>query len=113
MCSSYHGSSVCYVLLDSSPFEEMNFNLDSSLKKMEETDYKPETNIISNGKSLVESYQSRVITLCVLYIAQGLPWAFITVTFVTFLAVEGVSWGEASVGGNTALDVQVLVGAGD
>jgi len=69
------------------------FQLGFIIEEDEETDYKPESNIISNGKSLVESYQSRVITLCVLYIAQGLPWAFITVTFVTFLAVEGVSAG--------------------
>jgi PAT family beta-lactamase induction signal transducer AmpG len=48
----------------------------------------------TGGNSLVESYQSRVITLCVLYIAQGIPWGFITVTFVTFLAGEGVSAGK-------------------
>ncbi len=69
------------------------FQLGFIIEEDEETDYKPESTVISNGKSLVESYQSRVITLCVLYIAQGLPWAFITVTFVTFLAVEGVSAG--------------------
>ena len=45
----------------------------------------------TDGKTLVESYQSRVMTLCVLYIAQGIPWGFITVTFVTFIAGEGVS----------------------
>ena len=45
----------------------------------------------TNGRTLVESYQSRVMTLCVLYIAQGIPWGFITVTFVTFLAGEGIS----------------------
>ena len=33
-CSSYHGSSVYYASLDSSPFEERNSNSDSSLKKM-------------------------------------------------------------------------------
>ena len=69
------------------------FQLGFIIEEDEEIDYKPETTVISTGKSLVESYQSRVITLCVLYIAQGLPWAFITVTFVTFLAVEGVSAG--------------------
>mgnify|MGYP001440008766 FL=1 len=47
----------------------------------------------SDGNSLVESYRSRVVTLCVLYIAQGIPWGFITVTFVTYLAGEGVSAG--------------------
>ena len=45
----------------------------------------------TNGRTLVESYQYRVMTLCVLYIAQGIPWGFITVTFVTFLAGEGIS----------------------
>ena len=47
----------------------------------------------TGGNSLVESYRSRVVTLCVLYIAQGIPWGFITVTFVTFLAGQGVSAG--------------------
>ncbi|MBN16605.1 MAG: hypothetical protein CMB37_00385 [Euryarchaeota archaeon] len=59
----------------------------------EAIDHKPETVTLTSGNSLVESYRSRVITLCVLYIAQGIPWGFITVTFVTFLAVEGVSAG--------------------
>ena len=34
------------------------------------------------------------MTLCALYVAQGIPWGFITVTFVTYLAVEGVSAGQ-------------------
>ena len=41
------------------------------------------------GKTLVESYSARVFTLCALYVAQGIPWGFITVTFVTYLAAEG------------------------
>lgn len=48
----------------------------------------------SEGKTLVESYQARVLTLCALYVAQGIPWGFITVTFVTYLAVEGVAAGQ-------------------
>ena len=36
----------------------------------------------------------RVLTLCALYVAQGIPWGFITVTFVTYLAVEGVAAGQ-------------------
>ena len=48
----------------------------------------------SEGKTLVESYRARVLTLCALYIAQGIPWGFITVTFVTYLAVEGVAAGQ-------------------
>ena len=48
----------------------------------------------SEGKTLQDSYRARVLTLCALYVAQGIPWGFITVTFVTFLAVEGVAAGE-------------------
>ena len=48
----------------------------------------------SEGKSLVESYNSRVLTLCALYVAQGIPWGFMTVTFVTYLALEGVGAGK-------------------
>ena len=46
------------------------------------------------GTTLVESYRARVLTLCALYVAQGIPWGFITVTFVTYLAVEGVGAGQ-------------------
>jgi len=45
----------------------------------------------SNGDTLVDSYRARVLTLCALYVAQGIPWGFMTVTFVTYLAAEGVS----------------------
>ncbi len=45
----------------------------------------------SEGETLVESYRARVLTLCALYVAQGIPWGFITVTFVTYLAAEGVA----------------------
>ena len=48
----------------------------------------------SDGNSLVDNYRARVLTLCALYVAQGIPWGFMTVTFVTYLAVEGVSAGE-------------------
>jgi len=47
-----------------------------------------------DGNSLVESYRSRVLTLCALYVAQGIPWGFMTVTFVTYLALEGVGAGK-------------------
>ena len=43
------------------------------------------------GETLVDSYRARVFTLCALYIAQGIPFGFMTVTFVTFLAAEGFS----------------------
>ncbi len=46
------------------------------------------------GETLVDSTRARVLTLCALYVAQGIPWGFITVTFVTFLADEGVSAGD-------------------
>ena len=54
----------------------------------------PETEIVegestSDGETLVDSYRARVITLSALYVAQGVPWGFITVTMVTFLAAEG------------------------
>ncbi len=52
------------------------------------------TSSTEEGKTLVESYRARVLTLCALYVAQGIPWGFITVTFVTYLAVEGVSAGQ-------------------
>ena len=45
----------------------------------------------SQGETLVDSYRARVLTLCALYVAQGIPWGFMTVTFVTFLAAEGVA----------------------
>ena len=45
----------------------------------------------SEGETLVDSYRARVFTLCALYVAQGIPWGFITVTFVTYLAAEGVA----------------------
>lgn len=41
------------------------------------------------GETLVDNYRARVLTLCALYVAQGIPWGFITVTFVTYLAAEG------------------------
>ena len=43
------------------------------------------------GDTLIDNYKARVLTLCALYVAQGIPWGFITVTFVTYLAVEGVA----------------------
>ena len=47
-----------------------------------------------DGGTLVDSARARILTLCALYVAQGIPWGFITVTFVTFLADEGVSAGD-------------------
>ena len=56
-----------------------------------------ETEVVENppeGNTLEDSYRARVLTLCALYVAQGIPWGFITVTFVTFLAGKGVDAGE-------------------
>ena len=36
------------------------------------------------GETLIDSYRARVLTLCVMYVAQGIPWGFFTVTFVTY-----------------------------
>ena len=60
----------------------------------EDTDDNVVTSSSEEGKTLVESYRARVLTLCALYVAQGIPWGFITVTFVTYLAVEGVAAGQ-------------------
>ena len=59
----------------------------------------PESEIVegestSDGETLVDSYRARVITLSALYVAQGVPWGFITVTMVTFLAAEGADAGD-------------------
>jgi len=48
----------------------------------------------SDGETLVDSYRARVLTLSALYVAQGVPWGFITVTMVTFLAAEGADAGD-------------------
>ena len=60
----------------------------------EDSDLNAATSSSEEGKTLVESYRARVLTLCALYVAQGIPWGFITVTFVTYLAVEGVAAGQ-------------------
>ena len=62
---------------------------------LEETSFHDDnTSIEGAGNSLEESYKSRVLTLCALYVAQGIPWGFMTVTFVTYLALEGVGAGK-------------------
>ena len=42
-----------------------------------------------SGHSLEESYRSRILTLCVLYFSQGIPWFFIAIALVTFLVDSG------------------------
>ena len=61
---------------------------------LEEEEEDIEGESTSEGVTMTDSYRARVITLCALYVAQGIPWGFITVTFVTFLAARGVSAGE-------------------
>ena len=63
------------------------FHLDLDFGEPETEVFKGESS--SNGETLVDSYRARVITLSALYVAQGVPWGFITVTMVTFLAAEG------------------------
>ena len=67
------------------------FHLDLDLNEPEE---RLEGESTSDGDTLVDSYSARVITLSALYVAQGVPWGFITVTMVTFLAAEGADAGD-------------------
>jgi len=70
------------------------FHLDMVLDDASTHD-EPPTDIADEvGQTLVDSTRARIMTLCALYVAQGIPWGFITVTFVTFLADEGVSAGD-------------------
>ena len=61
---------------------------------LEEEEEEIEGESTSEGVTMTDSYRARVITLCALYVAQGIPWGFITVTFVTFLAARGVGASE-------------------
>ncbi|MGB0151328.1 MAG: MFS transporter [Candidatus Poseidoniaceae archaeon] len=61
---------------------------------LEEEEEELEGESTSEGVTMTDSYRARVITLCALYVAQGIPWGFITVTFVTFLAARGVGASE-------------------
>ena len=60
----------------------------------EDTDVVEEGDSSSDGETLVDSYRARVLTLCALYVAQGIPWGFMTIAFLTFLADKGVGAGE-------------------
>ncbi len=71
------------------------FHLDLDLNEPEtEAVEAVEGESTSDGETLVDSYRARVITLSALYVAQGVPWGFITVTMVTFLAAEGADAGD-------------------
>ena len=36
----------------------------------------------------------RLFTLCILYVAQGIPYGFVSVTLAAYLAEQGMSVGE-------------------
>ena len=44
-----------------------------------------------DGGSLVESKMRRYVSLCILYVAQGLPSGFANVAFVAFLVTNGIA----------------------
>ena len=41
--------------------------------------------------TLQESKRLRQLTLCLLYLAQGIPWGFVVFTLSTFLTEQGLS----------------------
>ena len=43
------------------------------------------------GKSLTENRLRRMVSLCVLYFAQGLPWGFASVAFAAYLSDNGLT----------------------
>ena len=45
---------------------------------------------LRNGEALTENKASRTISLCILYVAQGLPSGFANVAFVAFLVTNGI-----------------------
>jgi PAT family beta-lactamase induction signal transducer AmpG len=51
--------------------------------------------------NLSDNPRLRILTLCALYVAQGIPWGFVTVTLVAFLGSEGVDM--TSIGDLTAM----------
>ncbi len=46
---------------------------------------------LRNGEAMTENRASRTITLCILYVAQGLPSGFANVAFVAFLVINGIT----------------------
>ncbi len=46
---------------------------------------------LKNGDSLSDNRSSRVVALCILYVAQGLPSGFANVAFVAFLVTNGIA----------------------
>lgn len=53
------------------------------------------------GWTLSERPLLRLLTLCILYVAQGIPWGFVTVTLVIYLSAAGLEAG--AIGAFTAM----------
>ena len=49
------------------------------------------------GGPLTENGTKRLLTLCILYFAQGLPWGFASVTFAAYLVDNGVPIGDIAI----------------
>ncbi|HJM13058.1 MAG TPA: MFS transporter [Candidatus Thalassarchaeaceae archaeon] len=47
-----------------------------------------------DGESLTDNRLRRMVSLCILYFAQGLPWGFAVVAFVAYLAENGFTAGQ-------------------
>ena len=84
--------SVAFLVVYISTKQRDRFHLDLDFGESETEVVEGEST--SDGETLVDSYRARVITLSALYVAQGVPWGFITVTMVTFLAAEGADAGD-------------------
>ncbi|MBJ08568.1 MAG: hypothetical protein CMB63_00910 [Euryarchaeota archaeon] len=52
---------------------------------------------IRRGGALTENGTKRLLTLCILYFAQGLPWGFASVTFAAYLVDNGVPVGDIAI----------------
>ncbi len=52
---------------------------------------------IRRGGPLTENGTKRLLTLCILYFAQGLPWGFASVTFAAYLVDNGVPIGDIAI----------------
>ena len=49
------------------------------------------------GGALTENKTRRVVTLCLMYFAQGLPWGFASVTFAAYLTANGTTVEEIAI----------------
>ena len=52
---------------------------------------------LGKGGAITENPVKRVLTLCLLYFAQGLPYGFASVTFAAYLVANGVSVAELAI----------------